>query len=60
MASSSTNVDHGVWLTNSSAPFHMTPHMELLFAYEKYNGGNVYLGNDLIVRIIGAKNARLL
>ena len=42
-ASSSTHVDHDAWLVESGASFHMTPHREWFYEYEKYDGGNVFL-----------------
>jgi hypothetical protein len=52
-ASSSTHVDHEAWLVDSGASFYMTPHREWLCEYERYDGGNVFLGDDTITRIIG-------
>ena len=51
--SSSTNVDHEAWLVESGASFHMTPHREWFCEYERYDGGNVFLGDDSTTRIIG-------
>jgi hypothetical protein len=53
LASSSTHADHDVWLIDSGASFHMTPHREWFCEYEKYNGGDVFLGDDSTTRIIG-------
>eukprot|EP00253_Pinus_taeda_P005980 PITA_05980 len=53
LASSSTHVDHEAWLTNSGASFHFTTHREWFSEYEKYNGGDVFLGDDRKARIIG-------
>ena len=52
LASSSTHVDHEAWLVDSSASFHFTPHRELLCEYEKYDGGDVFLGDDRKVKIV--------
>jgi hypothetical protein len=38
----------------------MTPHREWFFLYEKYNGGEVFLGDELIARIIGHLRVRFL
>jgi hypothetical protein len=53
LASSSTHADHEAWLVDSGASFHMTPHKEWFYEYERYDGGNVFLGNDSTTRIIG-------
>jgi len=53
LASSSTHVDHEAWLIDSGASFHFTPHREWFSEYEKYNGGDVFLGDDRKARIIG-------
>jgi hypothetical protein len=59
LASSSTHVDHESWLVDSSASFHMTPHREWFCEYERYDGGNVFLGNDSTTRIIGRGRVKL-
>jgi hypothetical protein len=51
--SSSTHADHEAWLVDFSASFHMTPHREWFYKYERYDGGNVFLGDDSTTRIIG-------
>jgi hypothetical protein len=51
--SSSTHADHEAWLVDSGASFHMTPHREWFCEYERYDGGNVFLGDDSTTRIIG-------
>jgi hypothetical protein len=53
LASSSTHADHEAWLVDSRESFHMTPHREWFFEYERYDGGNVFLGDDSTTRIIG-------
>ena len=40
------------WLIDSGASCHMTPHSEWFYEYEKYNGGDVYLGDDSPTNII--------
>jgi hypothetical protein len=52
LSSSRTHVDHEAWLVDSSASFHMTPHKEWFYEYEKYDGGNGFLGHELTTRII--------
>jgi hypothetical protein len=59
LASSSTHADHEAWLVDSGASFHMTPHMEWFCEYERYDGGNVFLGNDSTTRIIGRGRVKL-
>jgi hypothetical protein len=59
LASSSTHADHEAWLVESSASFHMTPHMEWFCEYERYDGGNVFLGDDSTTRIIGRGKVKL-
>ena len=59
MASSSTHVDHEVWLIDSSASFHFTPHREWFCEYEKYDGGDVFLGDDRKARIVGHGKVKL-
>jgi hypothetical protein len=46
LASSSTHADHEAWFVDSGASFHMTPHREWFNKYARYDGGNVFLGND--------------
>jgi hypothetical protein len=45
--SSSTHVDQEEWLVDLGASFHMTPHREWFYEYERYDGGNVLLGDEL-------------
>jgi hypothetical protein len=59
LASSSTHADHEAWLIDSGASFHMTPHWEWFCEYEKYDGGNFFLGNDSTTRIIGRGRVKL-
>ena len=59
MASSSTHVDHETWLIDSGASFHFTPHREWFCKYEKYDGGDVFLGDDRKARIIGRGKVKL-
>jgi hypothetical protein len=53
------HVDHEAWLVDSGASFHMTPHREWFCEYERYDGGNVFLGDDLTTRIIGRVKFKL-
>eukprot|EP00253_Pinus_taeda_P014670 PITA_14670 len=59
LASSSTHVDHEAWLSNLGASFHFTPHREWFYDYEKYDGGDVLLGDDRKARIIGRGKVKL-
>ena len=58
-ASSSTHVDPEAWLIDSGASFHFTPHREWLCEYEKYDGGDAFLGDDRKARIIGRGKVKL-
>jgi hypothetical protein len=53
LASSSTHAYHEACLVDSGESFHMTPHKEWFYEYERYDGGNVFLGDDSTTRIIG-------
>jgi hypothetical protein len=46
LTSTSTHADRDVWLIDSGASYHMTPHREWFSEYEKYDGGDVFLGDD--------------
>eukprot|EP00253_Pinus_taeda_P028573 PITA_28573 len=59
LASSSTHVDHEAWLIDSGASFHFTPHRKWFCEYEKYNGGDVFLGDDRKARIIVREKVKL-
>ena len=51
-SSSNTHVDHESWLIDSGASFHFTPHREWFCEYEKYDGDDVFLGDDRKARIV--------
>jgi hypothetical protein len=51
--SSRTHEDHEAWLVDSSESFHMTPNREWFCEYERYDGGNIFLGGDSTTKIIG-------
>ena len=59
LASSSKHADHEAWLVESGASFHMTPHKEWFYEYERYDGGNVFLGNDSTNIILGQGKVKL-
>ena len=46
LTSTGTHAYCGVWLIDSGASYHMTPHREWFCEYEKYDGGDVFLGDD--------------
>jgi hypothetical protein len=59
LASSRTHADHEAWLVDFGASFHTTPHMEWFCEYERYDGGNVFLGNYSTTIIIGQGRVKL-
>lgn len=60
LASYSTRSNHNDWLIDIGASFHMTPHREWFSEYENYDGGEVHLGDDRPVRIIGHGRVKVL
>jgi hypothetical protein len=54
-----THEDHEEWLVDSGASFHMTPHREWFCEYERYDEGDVFLGDDLKTIIIGRGKVNL-
>jgi hypothetical protein len=60
LASTSTHANHDVWLIDSGASYHMTPHREWFSEYEKYDGGDVFLGDDSKTKILGRGRVKLL
>jgi hypothetical protein len=55
--SSRRNIEHEAWLVDSGASFHMTPHRDWFFEYERYDGGDFFLGDDSTTKIIGKKKS---
>ena len=53
------HVDHESWLIDSGASFHFTPHREWFCEYEKYDGGDVFLGDDRKAMIVGRGKGKL-
>jgi hypothetical protein len=53
LAYTGTHAYHDVWLIISGASYHMNPHKEWFSEYEKYDGGDVFLGDDSTTKIIG-------
>jgi hypothetical protein len=60
LASTSTHADLDVWLIDSGASYHMTPHREWFSEYEKYDDGDVFLGDDSTTNILGRGRVKLL
>jgi hypothetical protein len=60
LESTSTHVDYDVWLIDLGASYHMNPHREWFSGYEKYDGGDVLLGDDLTKKILGHGRVKLL
>ena len=46
-------------MIDAGAPCHMTPHREWFCEYEKYSGGDAYLGDDSPTNIIGHGRVKL-
>jgi hypothetical protein len=59
LISSNTHAYHEAWLVDSGPSFHMTPHREWFCEYERYDGGDVFLGDDSTTRIIGRGKVKL-
>lgn len=51
--------DKDVWLIDTGASYHMTPHRHWFCEYEQYNGGDVLLGDDTAVQIVGRGRVKL-
>jgi hypothetical protein len=60
LTSTSTHVDRDVWLIESDESYHMTPHRDWFYEYEKYDGGDVFLGDDSTTKILGRGRVKLL
>jgi hypothetical protein len=60
LESTNTHVDCDVWLIDSGASYHMNPHREWFSEYEKYDGGDVFLGDDSTTKILGHGRVKLL
>jgi hypothetical protein len=59
LASSRTHADNVAWLVDLGASFHMNPQIEWFCEYERYDGGNVFLGDDSTTIIIGRGKFKL-
>ena len=60
LASTSTQSKSDVWLIDLGASFHMTPHRERFYEYEKYNGGDVFLGDYSTTKFTRRGRVKLL
>jgi hypothetical protein len=60
LALTSTQSEHDVWLIDSGAHFHMTPHKDWFYEYEIYKGGDVFSGNDLTTQIVGQGRVQMM
>jgi hypothetical protein len=60
LTSTGTHADRDVWLIDSGVSYHMTPHREWFPEYEKYDGGDVFLGDDSTASIMGHGRVKLL
>jgi hypothetical protein len=60
LESTSIHAYRDVWLIDSVASYHMTPHREWFSEYEKYDGGDVFLGDDSTTKIMGRGRVKLL
>jgi hypothetical protein len=52
LASTNKQSDQDVWLIDSRAYYHKTPHREWLCEYERCDGGDVLLGDDSTTKIV--------
>ena len=48
-----THAGENAWLIDSSVSFHMTPNRNWFSKYENFNGDKVYLGDNLVLDIVG-------
>jgi hypothetical protein len=56
----SSQSKHDVWLIHSGAYFHMKPHRDWFYEYDIYEGGDVFLGDDLKTKIVGQGRVLLM
>jgi hypothetical protein len=59
LASIGTHSESDFWLIDLGASFHMTPHREWFYEYERYNG-NAFLGDDSPKKITRHGRVKLL
>jgi hypothetical protein len=55
LASMTTQSDRESWLINSGASYHMTLNKDWFCKYDKFDGGDVLLGDDSPTKIVGRK-----
>jgi hypothetical protein len=60
LASTSTHEDLDVWLIDSGVSYHMTLHREWFPEYEKYDGGDIFLGDESTTNIFRRGRVKLL
>lgn len=60
IATLAAHASDDVWFIDSGASFHMTSHRDWFLKYEKYNGGEVYLGDDSHLKIVGRGRVNLI
>jgi hypothetical protein len=60
MASTCKHVGRDVWLIESGASFYKIPHGEWFNEYEKYDGGDVFLGDGSTTKIMEHGKVKLL
>lgn len=48
-----------IWLLDSGASFHMTPHGDQFSSYLSCDGGIVYMGNDNSCKVVGEGEVKL-
>jgi hypothetical protein len=60
LESTSTHADCGVWLIDSGVSFHMTHHRDWIYKYEKYDSGDVFLGDDSTTKLMGHGRVKFL
>jgi hypothetical protein len=60
LESTNTHADRDVWLLNSGVSYHMNPHREWFSEYEKYDGADVFLGDDSTTKFLGHGRVKLL
>jgi uncharacterized C2H2 Zn-finger protein len=60
LSSTGTHANCDAWLIDSGASYHMTPHREWFCEYEKYDGGDVFLGDESTSKIMGRRRVKLL
>ena len=48
-----THVGENAWLIDSGASFHMTPNRNWFSKHKFFDGGKVYLGDNLVLDIVG-------